>query len=109
MKAPQTRRLDDPDAEAVRRSHHDAIRELQAAPAAALRVINSIALTDGTPINVSHGLGREPIWIGPSCVRGPSAVGMVEELRNTGADRSSVVVLKASGYGATITIDLAVL
>lgn len=109
MKAPQARRLEDPDAEAVRRSHHEAIRELQAMPAASLRVISNIALTDGTAINVSHGLGREPIWIGPSCVRGPSTSGRIEELRNTGADRSSVVVLKASGYGATITVDLAVL
>jgi hypothetical protein len=109
MKAPQTRRLTDADAEANRRSHEEAIRSLQAVPAVSLRVINAITLPDATEVVVSHGLGREPIWIAPSCLRGPSTSGRIEEIRTGAHDRARFVKLKASGYGATITIDLAVL
>ena len=108
LKPPQARKLDDLDAEAVRQSHHEAIRELQSLPAASMRVIGSVALVDATLTLVPHGLGRAPYWCGASVVRSPASSGRIEEIRD-GVDRTRYVGLKASGYGATITVDVAVL
>lgn len=92
----------------MRRSHEEAIRTLQTVPAASLKVIGPIELADGVETHVAHGLGRAPAWVSPSAVRGPSTSGHIEELR-AGVDRSRVIVLKASGYGATVTVEVAVL
>jgi hypothetical protein len=91
-------------AERVRRSHHEAIRELQQAPMAGARVVKNITLVDGIETSVAHGLGREPTMFYLSPPRGPSSTGRIEEVRGT-QDRSKLVVIKASGMGATITVD----
>jgi hypothetical protein len=101
--------LKDEDAQRVADSHDRAIREWQTSIAAALRVIPSIALASGVATTVRHGLGRPPVFMTPSVVRGaPASTGRIEEVTGT-EDRSQVVVLKATGWTGTIVIDLAVL
>jgi hypothetical protein len=94
MIPPLSIRLADPDAERVRQSVADAIQEIQSLPASGLRVI-------------AHKLGRAPSWVGPSAIRGAITVGVVGEFRDR-ADRTQIVEIAATGYGATITIDLLV-
>lgn len=96
-------RLQDKDAERVRLSHAQAIREIDARPR--LVVIKNIPLPDSTRVPVPHRLGRAPSWIGPSAIRGAAAAGVIGEFRD-GVDRTKLVEIAASGYGATITIDL---
>ena len=102
-------RLADPDADRVRRNHDERIAELAGLPAAGLRVIRNVSLADGVDTPVSHGLGRVPSWVAPSAVRGAIANGRIEEVRTNGSDRTMITVLRAVGYGTTITVDVAVL
>lgn len=101
--------VSDPLLERLRANHHDAIRELQVAPLAAARLIANVVLADGIDTPIAHGLGRAPVWVRESCVRGASTVGMVEELRDdTTPDRTKYVTLRASGFGADVTVDVVV-
>lgn len=106
---PITLKLADDNAERIRRAHHDAIRTLQESPASSMVVIKDVTLTDGTATPISHGLGRVPIWVCPSPPRGATSTGRIEEIRDGSARREQQVILKATGWGATITIDLAVM
>lgn len=103
-------KLDDPTAERVRHSHEVAIKELQGRPAAGLRVVRGIPLVDGADTRVPHGLGRPPLWVKESAVRGAVATGrVVDRTAQTAEDPSKFVVLQATGWGATITVDVLVL
>ena len=95
----------------ARREMHEAVRELQNLPMAAARVVQNVSLADATATTVPHGLGRAPVYVGISAVRGPSTSGRIEEIRSTSGvnDRSKFVTLKANGYGATVTVDLLVM
>lgn len=108
MVKPLQLKLEQDDAERVRRSHHDAIVDLQDAPGYGARVIAGVELADGVERAVSHKLGRAPIFVRESCPRGAVTTGRVEEIRTT-SDRSLIVVLKATGWGGTITVDVMVL
>lgn len=92
----------------ARREIAEAVRELQNLPMAAARVVQNIELADATATPVAHGLGRVPVFVGISAVRGPSTSGRIEEVRSTSGvrDRSKFVTLTANGYGATVTVDL---
>lgn len=92
--------------EQIRRGIVDAIRELQQKPAA--NVLPGITLADGVETTVAHKLGRLPMMVKPSVVRGATSAGYIVELRDGTVDRSKFLKLKASGYGATITLDLEV-
>lgn len=111
---PIAKRLEDPDAEQVRRSHAQAITELQGLPAAGLKVIKGVSLPNGKDVFVSHGLGREPsiVLVSPPYPN-IATVGAIHEVRGvSGAqaiDRSRAIVLKADGFGLTVTVDVAVL
>lgn len=105
LTAPLAVRLADADAERVRRSHEERIRELQALPAAGLVVLQDIELADGVATRIVHKLGKAPRWIGPSVVRGATTTGRIVESRDSG-NRQHAVTLTATGWGATITIDL---
>lgn len=105
---PLSVRLSDEDAERVRRSHEEKIRELQTSPAIGLRVIPDVRLPDSVATTIAHGLGRIPQWVRESCPRGATSSGRVEEVRDGSADRRHFVILKATGWGATITVDVAV-
>lgn len=107
--APITPRLTDVDAERVRREFDRVIRELQNLPSSSLLVISGVSLADTIATVIGHGLGRAPLWVGPSAPRGPSSTGRIEEIIDGTHDRSQVVVLKATGWGATITVDVALL
>lgn len=98
-------KLEDETAERVRRNHHDAIKELQALPFAGGVVIAGVTLADAVSTPIAHGLGHTPIWCAPSPPRGASATGRIEEVSRD----SKLIYLKATGWGATITIDLAVM
>jgi hypothetical protein len=103
---PLSVRLADETAERVRQSHARAITDLQRRLEA--KVVRAVVLPDGVRTSVSHDLGREPLWIGPSAIRGSVTVGCVVEFRD-GVDRVQRVDIAASGYGATVTIDLLVI
>ena len=109
MKRLTQTRLEDPQLERVRQEHAEAIAELQRAPAVGLRVIADVSLADGTATFVPHGLGRPALWVGVSVPRNATTSGRVVESRTGAGDRAKGVVLTASGYGATIVVDLAVL
>ena len=118
-KEPQTRRLDDDDAEVVRVSHHAAIRQLQTMPASSLRTILNVELPDGIDVVIPHGLGRVPVMHWISTVRNPQAgilvkllsfsgTGYIEEFR-ADVDRSLYIKLRATGFIQTVVVDVAVL
>ncbi len=97
----------DGDAERARRDHVERIDELQGLPFCGARVIPNVTLADGVATSVAHGLGRNPVWICESVIRGAVSAGYITETRT--GDRSRVVTLTANDYGATITVDLVAL
>lgn len=108
LSAPATPNLDDEKADIARREHERKIVELQQAPATGMRLVAGVSLADGIATPVAHGLGR-PATVLVSPPRGPSSSGRIEEVRDGSQDRNKYVVLKATGWGATIVVDLAVL
>jgi hypothetical protein len=101
--------LEDEKAERVRRATNSAIEELQALPFAGARVIRDVTLADGVAKTIAHKLGRAPRWVGVSVLRGAVTPGVLNETRGHPHDAKQVVVLTASGYGATVTVDVVVL
>lgn len=102
-------KLDDPKLETVRRNQNEAIGELQKLPFANSRIIANVILADGVETPIAHQLGRLPLFVFPSIPRGALSAGRIDEIRNGTVDRSKLLKLKASGYGAIITVDLVVL
>lgn len=98
--------LSDDTAERVRRNHAEAIRELQLQPLVGAVVSANVELQDGIETPVAHRLGRIPQWVRESCPRGAATAGYVEVIANNTYDRTKYVVLKATGWGATITVDV---
>jgi hypothetical protein len=96
------------DLERVRRNHHDAIAELQKLPLAGARILRDIVMVDGAVTPIAHGLGR-PAFVLASPPRGGVTAGRIEEIRDGSHDRNRYAVLKASGWGASITVDVLVL
>lgn len=92
------------DLERIRRNLVDALRELQQGPLAGAKFVTGIRLEDGKETPISHGLGR-PALVFLSPPRGATANGSIIETRDGGPDRTKYFVLKASGWGATITVD----
>lgn len=98
-------------------SHAQAIETIQRSPAQQLRVIGNVVLADTANVYVPHGLGQQPIFVKASAPRGALGAGIVRDvtdgavpgLFNTPVDRSRYVVLRADGYGATITVDILVM
>lgn len=100
-------KLVDELAERVRRNFFEAITELQKLRTSGATVLEGVELEDGVETLVAHTLGRR-VAVFPSAIRGASTSGRIEELRD-GVDFRKFVKLKATGYGATITVDLWVL
>lgn len=109
MITPLSLSLEDQTADRVARNHADAISELQALPCVGLKVIGPVQLKDGVETPIAHGLGRKPLMTWHSPPRGAAATGRIEEVRSGSYDREKLVVYKATGWGATITVDVAVL
>ena len=99
--------LDDDAAERVRLSHASAIQELQVAELVDAKIITA-ELADGVATPIAHSLGRVPKLIQPSIVRGATATGRIVESRSATYDRKTYVILTATGYGATIQLELLV-
>jgi len=108
LRAPASIRLADEDAERVRRSHEEAIRELQSLPSSRSVIVSNKELADGVATQISHGLGRVPDFFAVSPPRGATSTGRIVESRPSGLDRSKFIVLTATGWGGTITVDLEV-
>ena len=106
--APVTPALKDPDADRVRRELTAKVTELQRLPLAEAVIVAGVSLANGVPTTIAHRLGRAPKLVLPSCVRGPTTTGRIEEVLTGGHDRKQFVVLEANGWGATIGLDLLV-
>lgn len=100
-------KLADEQLERVRRNTHDAVSELQRLPSSTARILRNIALLDGIATPIAHGLGRRAFVV-HSPPRGAMSAGYIEEVRDGSSKPETYVVLKANGYGATITIDIEV-
>jgi hypothetical protein len=99
------------DAERARRSIVEAIDELQRLPVVPTQIINDVLLADSVVTLVPHRLGRTPAIALHSPPRGAATVGIISEIVDVAAgnpDRSKFVALKASGMGATVTVDVEV-
>lgn len=108
LSAPITPRLPDIDSERVRRELDAKIAQLQKLPAMGMAVVGSQSLPDSTLTLVPHPLGRAPSFVTCSPPRGASSTGRLEEIRDGSYDRKKFVGLKATGWGATITVDVLV-
>lgn len=66
-----------------------------------------VELVSGVTKKLKHGLGRRyrEVYVTPP--KGPAATGLIEEL--TADDPSKEVWLKATGYGATVTVSVRVI
>jgi hypothetical protein len=111
LTAPTSVRLADPAAERSRLAHEQALSELRGAQPT---VIRNVKLANNVETPVPHGLGRAPQWVSPGAPIGAVSTGRIDDMgtrTTSGAvvDRSRTVVLRATGYGATITVDVAVL
>lgn len=101
-------KLADTVLETIRRNFAEAITELQKLPFAGARIISGVVLADGVETPIAHQLGRLPLFVVASIPRGALSAGRIDEIRNGTVDRSKLLKLKASGYGAVITVDLVV-
>ncbi len=96
-------------AEKTRRAHEECILEIQSQPGVGARVIADVILLDGEARTIAHRLGRKPAFVRESTPRGAIASGRVEEIRDGSQDRTQVIVIKATGYGGPITVDLVIM
>jgi hypothetical protein len=101
-------KLENDNAERVRREHHDAITEIQKKPAVNSLTISDVQLANGVTTPISHGLGKAPTHVTPSAPRGATAAGYIVEIRDGTVDRTKQIALQANSYGATITVDVKV-
>lgn len=110
MKRPKPIRVVDvSSAEEVRRSHHDAIEELQGGSFASAQITAAVSLVDGVATAIPHTLGRPPLLVLVGIPVGAASAGYIVELRDTTVDRAKRVTLTAHGYGATIAVDVGIL
>lgn len=102
---PVSIQLADASAERVRRNHEERIRELQGSQVVSGRLILDVVLADGVVTPISHGLGRRAVVI-LSPPRGSGmTTGRIQEIRTGDHAPEQYVVLRADGFGMSITID----
>jgi hypothetical protein len=101
--------LKDEILERVRRNFVEAIAELQRLPFSLARVLMDRRLADGVVTPIAHGLGRVPLLVLTSPVRGAASSGRLEEVRDGSFDRTKYIALKATGYGNAVSLDVVVL
>lgn len=95
------------DLERIRRAMYDAITELQGLRSSSARILADKELADGVATPIPHGLRRR-VFVTHSPPRGATSTGRIEEVRDGDFDPAQYVVLLATGWGATITVDLEV-
>jgi hypothetical protein len=108
VRPPLDVRLPDPATDRAMRDHRRAWTDLLALVAIGARVIHGIELADGVDTPVAHELGRAPLYVRESCPRGATSTGRVVEVSSADFNRAEHVVLRATGWGATITVDVLV-
>lgn len=109
MKNPETPALPDAGAERARKQFVICVRELQELPFAKGAILQDKKLVNDVVTTIAHGLGRAPVWIAPSAPRGATTAGVIIDLSREGdVDRTKHIRLKATGFGATITVDIGV-
>lgn len=101
-------KLDDPDAERIRQNHDERIAELQQLPGAGLVGLGQFQLVDSVETTIPNPLNRKPTQVIVSPPRGAVTTGRIEEVRDGKYDRTRILVLKATGWGASIFVDVAV-
>lgn len=92
-------------AEQVRLNIEDRLRELDRR--SEVSPLGEVALPDSKVIRIGHQLGRYPKLVICSPPRGATTPGLLEEVRD-GIDRAKFVGLRATGFGATVRVDVAV-
>lgn len=106
FQAPLAVRLEERDAERVRRNHEIQIREIQSVPIVGGIAVTGIDLEDGVNTPVPHGFGRRAmVLLSPPQFSGSATTGRIREVRDPSFDASRYVVLRASGWSETITVD----
>lgn len=107
--------LGDPDADQVRRSHANAIRQLQTLAAAAWIVVGDFLVPNGGSVLVRHGLGRAPaqVVLSPPRVEfgtpGLVAGGILIDLTGPDVNRRQAIRIFGTGYGVAVTVTVSVL
>jgi hypothetical protein len=98
--------LADAAAERVRKGTDKAMRELQAVPIVAGKLVRDIELVDGVNTPVAHGLGaRACVFLSPPQMSGSATTGRIREVRDPSFDPRKYVVFRASGWSETIIVD----
>lgn len=88
----------------TRREYEQKLRELDR-QSRKQTLLRDVELEDAKETPVAHGLGRRvSVFLSPP--RGATTSGRVEEVRSATLDPRRFVVLKATGWGATITVDV---
>jgi hypothetical protein len=96
----------DADTDRALRNIREVISDMKIARSL-VKELRGVVLADGVETPVRHGVGRAVrVFVSPT--RGASSTGRIDEIRERQYPREDVVVLKASGYGATVTVDLLV-
>ena len=110
ISTPAQPRQEDPKVERAFQDHKATIDKLADRPGVNMAILSDVVLYDGIETPVPHKLGKAPSAVSITAVRGQLTAGVVEDVRTlTGTyDRAKFVTLKASGYGATITVDVLV-
>lgn len=110
---PLDKTLADRDADQVRRSHAQGIRELQGLPIAAANLLPGVSLPNAVGRQIPHGLGRKPsmIWISPP--RGAATGGVIQDYAGAtpsgvANDQTKTLSLRAIDFGADIVVDIVV-
>lgn len=95
--------------ERIRRNIVEVLAEVRKLPFVTAKVAKAdVTLPDGIPVAIAHGLGRKAyVWTSPP--RNAVSSGRIEEVRDGSHDPAKFVVLKATGWGASITVDVFVL
>lgn len=116
---PVTLRLDDMDAEKMRRNFEQRIAELQALASLRSETVRNVVIASNDVTMVAHGLGRDPVQVTVSPVRialaslGSLTPGVIVDFgfadRNGNPlDRTRVFQLGAFGFSIPITVDVTV-
>lgn len=97
--------LGDDKAEQVRQNVNGRLKEL--GDRNEVVDLGEVSLPDSKVVRVGHQLGRYPKMVVWSPPRGAATPGLLEEVRD-GIDRSKFVGLRATGFGATVRVDIGV-
>lgn len=108
IKQPTPVTVQDPATDRALREHQRAIVDLIGLPMAGAKVLRDVELLDGVETPIAHGQQRVPIWVQVSCPRNQTSSGRIVEIRSSDYDRTQYVVLKASGCGSSIIVDVLV-